>query len=108
MTWPTLLIERACWAPDLDLCAIPGSTAVVAFGDPVAARVATIGINPSSSEFRDSAGRLLLGADRRLATLESLGLERYGQITDEHAVAIVDQCAAYFDRRPSEAFEPLE
>ena len=38
------------------------------------------------------AGVLLVGEDRRLATLESLGLERYDQITDEHAAHIVDGC----------------
>jgi hypothetical protein len=107
MTRPTLLIERARRAPDVDLCVVPGSTAVVAFGDPVTARVATIGMNPSAGEFRDGTGSLLAGADRRLATLESLGIERYGQLTDEHAGAIVDNCVSYFDRRPSETFEPV-
>jgi hypothetical protein len=107
-SWPDHLTERARRAPDLDLCVVPGSTPVVAFGDPVSAKVATVGINPSSGEFRNSAGALLAGDDRRLATLESLGLERYDQITDEHAAAIVDDCAAYFDRRPYRWFDPLD
>ena len=51
---------------------VPGSTPVIAFGDPSRAEVATLGINPSAVEF--TAGSVLLaGDDRRLATLASLG-----------------------------------
>ena len=108
MTWPTHLLERARRAPDLDLCAVPGSTAVVAFGDPVQARVATLGINPSSAEFLDTSGVLLAGDQRRLATLDSLGVTRHDALTLEHAEAIVDDSARYFDRRPYHWFTPLD
>ena len=81
MTWPAYLLERALRAPDLDLGVVAGSTPVVSFGDPVDAPVATLGINPSSSEFLDSSGALLDGAERRLATLASLGVERYDELT---------------------------
>ena len=51
---------------------VAGSTPVIAFGDPPAARVATLGLNPSRVEFL-SPGGVLLHADRRLETLRSLG-----------------------------------
>jgi hypothetical protein len=107
MSWPAHLIDRARRAPDPDLPVVAGTTPVIAFGDPTEARIATIGINPSSSEFCDSSGSLLRGAQRRLATLESLGVVRYDQITHDHANAIVAECASYFDRRPYHWFEPL-
>jgi hypothetical protein len=107
MTWPDYLLERAIRHPDLDLGVIPGSTPVVAFGDPVAADIATLGINPSSTEFTDGSHTLLRGDDRRLATLGSLGVERYDQFTPDHAKVIVDECASYFDRRPYRWFTPL-
>jgi len=108
MTWPGHLLERALRRPDLDLGIISGSTPVLAFGDPVESWVATLGINPSRAEFLDAAGALLDGSDRRLATLPSLGVERYEDLTPDHAVAIVDDCATYFDRRPYHWFRPLD
>ena len=42
---------------------VPGSTPVVAFGDPTRAAVATLGINPSWKEFLHSDGRLRAGVD---------------------------------------------
>lgn len=107
MTWPDDLVERARRAPDLDLGVVDGSTPVVSFGDPVEAPVATLGINPSSSEFLGSSGALFGGPERRLATLASLGVERYDELTPDHAAAIVDDCASYFDRRPYRWFDPL-
>ena len=78
---------------------IPLATPVIAFGDPSAARVATIGINPSAREFLEN-GRLLAGSVRRLATLPSLGAERLDQLTDEQAEEVLQECASYFSRNP--------
>lgn len=107
MDWPAHLLQRAIGAPDPDLGIIAGSTPVVAFGDPVESWLATLGINPSRAEFLDASGALLDGDDRRLATLPSLGVDRYEDLTPDHARAIVDDCASYFDRRPSAWFTPL-
>ena len=107
MSWPVHLLERALRSPDLGLGVVPGSTPVVAFGDPVQSWVATLGINPSSGEFLDVTGSLLDGSERRLATLRSLGVDRYEDLTADHAEAIVDDCASYFDRRPYRWFTPL-
>ncbi|HEX6237741.1 MAG TPA: hypothetical protein VFZ68_11135 [Acidimicrobiales bacterium] len=108
MTWPDHLIQRALRPPDLELGIVAGSTPVVSFGDQVAAHVATLGINPSSREFLDASGGLLDGAQRRLATLRSLGVERYDQLTPDHGEEILDDCSSYFDRQPYSWFRPLD
>lgn len=87
---------------------VPGSTPVVAFGDVTAARVATLGINPSAAEFT-TGPHLLAGKDRRLATLESLGASNLAALTDEQVLAVVRDCATYFDRQPYRRwFDPLD
>jgi hypothetical protein len=87
---------------------ISGSTPVVSFGDASRASVATLGINPSASEFLDGS-QLLQGTDRRLATLASLGAESLDQLTNEQVADVVADCAAYFQRRPYRRwFDPLD
>lgn len=93
--------------PD-DSFVVPGSTPVIAFGDPRTARVATLGINPSGVEFL-GAGSMLTGSDRRLATLESLGAESTETLTSPQVDAVIDACAAYFSRNPYlKWFRPLD
>lgn len=87
---------------------VPRSTPVVAFGDPRTATVATLGINPSKLEFIEHS-QLLSGADRRLATLDSLGAQDLDQLTDEQVTAVIADCTAYFRRRPYRRwFDPLD
>ena len=87
---------------------IPLATPVIAFGDPGAARLATIGINPSFREFVEN-GRLLAGSARRLATLPSLGAERLDELTDAQAQQVLQECASYFSRNPyRQWFDQLE
>lgn len=78
---------------------VPGSTPVVAFGDPLSAEVATLGINPSAREFMEG-GRLLAGGERRLATLQSLAARSVDQLTDDQVATVLHDCATYFERRP--------
>lgn len=80
----------------------------MSFGHPLSASVATLGINPSSSEFLGRDGRLLTGADRRLSTLDSLGITKYTQMDNGRAAEVVDDCADYFARRPYRWFTPLD
>lgn len=109
MPWPDYLVDRAVQAPDSGLSVVARSTPVVAFGDPVAATVATLGINPSSKEFRDGEGRLLGGAQRRLATLDSLGVHSYDDLSRAHGEVVVEECASYFERQPyGRWFNPLD
>src|SRR6266511_6400613 len=87
---------------------VPGSTPVVAFGDPARAEVATLGINPSANEFLQH-GRLLTGDQRRLATLESLGAQRLDRLTEAQVATVVADSATYFQRRPYRRwFDPLD
>ncbi len=83
-----------------DCHVIPGSTPVVAFGDPRTAEVATLGINPSRVEFCGKDGQLLTGDQRRLATTASLGLIDLAHATDEQVHQVVADCAGYFSRNP--------
>lgn len=75
---------------------ITGSTPVLSFGDPLAAEVATIGINPSRNEFADN-GVWLTGAKRRLATLESILAASGQRLTEAQARQVIDDCNRYFD-----------
>ena len=106
--WPDHLLQRARRAPGPGLGIVPGSTPVVSYGDPRRASVVTLGLTPSVRQFNDHFGRLLTGGRRRLSTLESLGVPDHAQLTDEHATAILDDCAGYFDRHPYHWFHPLD
>jgi len=66
-------------SPPRDCDVVRGSTPVVSFGDFTKAKVATLGINPSSREFMDTsstgtANELLPEGKKRLADYESLGI----------------------------------
>jgi hypothetical protein len=105
--WPAYLISRAIAQPPADCFVIDGTTPVIAFGDPVKARVATLGINPSRNEFLDPSGTLLVGKRRRLATLESLNLGDRTTLNEGHGASVLDGCADYFKVRSYAWFKPL-
>lgn len=106
--WPDYLLARAGAVPPADCNIVAGSTPVVSFGHPLTPRVATLGINPSSGEFLARDKSLLVGPKRRLATLESLGVDSYEQLDRNRASQIIQDCADYFDRRPYAWFNPLD
>ena len=54
------------------------------FGKAATAAVATVGINPSDQEFADPYGIELEADRRRLPTLRSLGLTRWGDANSVH------------------------
>jgi hypothetical protein len=105
---PDFLLQRALRAPGGGAAVVAGSTPVVSYGDPGRATVVTLGVCPSGRQFLDHGGRLLAGGRRRLATLESLGVERHEHLTEDHAAAIVAGCVGYFDRHPYHWFDPLD
>ncbi len=73
---------------------------VPSFGDYGAARVATLGLNPSNREFVDNHGLELTGSERRFPTLSSLELDCWSAATETHIGAIADSLRNYFHRNP--------
>jgi hypothetical protein len=90
------------------------STPVVAFGNPNKSRVATLGINPSSSEFQIGNGNKtpLGGAiPKRLVDTEVLGINNPTRLTREQAIKVIEGCYQYFygqSPNPYEWFLKLE
>lgn len=74
---------------------ISGSTPVISFGDFTTAKIATLGINPSSKEFLSGKNFLKKGK-KRLADYESLGISKKELISKEHVEAIWLGCKNYF------------
>ena len=94
-------IERRIRQPiPADLCVIPGTTPVVAFGDARKAKVATLGYNPSHHEFLDRHGRELTSSNRRLATHRSLGFKDLEVAPQATIAQVLDDCNTYFQRKP--------
>lgn len=76
---------------------VPGSLPVLFFGDAFTARIATIGLNPSKSEYLDRHGTILVGQQQRFATVSSLGASSRGELTDAQADQSIDVMRCYFD-----------
>lgn len=106
---PPYIEERIRAVPPDDVCVVPGSTPVVAFGKVSGAWIATLGLNPSKQEFLDPRGQELTGHRRRFETLASLGIEEHYSLTDEHVHQVFAACNTYFDRNPYRRwFDQLE
>jgi hypothetical protein len=78
------------------LSVLPGSLPVVSFGDPNAATVATLSLNPSWLEFQSASGAWLLGRQRRLASLVSLVADDPRDLDNAQVAQVVAQSKAYF------------
>jgi hypothetical protein len=76
---------------------VPGSLPVLFFGDPLGARVATIGLNPSDQEYSDADGVLLADRHQRFATLGSLGVADRADLTDTQCGEAIEWMRRYFD-----------
>ncbi len=103
-------VERRLRQPQSAGCwVVPGSTPVVAFGSPVDAWVATLGLNPSRREFLDADRRELDGERRRFETLASLGISSLASASNEAISAVFRACNEYFRRNPYRTwFDPLD
>jgi hypothetical protein len=78
------------------LSVLSGSLPVACFGDPDRASVATLSLNPSWLEFQARSGAWLLGENRRLASLVSLGVADPRDLDDDQVAGVVDESRAYF------------
>lgn len=70
------------------------------FGEVTQSQIATVGINPSNREFADAYGEELTGNHQRLPTLNSLGVDRWGEVDALQVRQIVGSCSSYFTRNP--------
>lgn len=100
----TGLVDRLDRTLPVDTCVIRWSTPVPAFGDLARSQVATLGLNPSSREFVDVAGRELDGQNRRFPTLTSLSLPAWSEADASHLRTILSSCRTYFQLRPYDAW----
>lgn len=78
------------------------------FGQAERARIASVGLNPSGREFCDRSGAPLRERDRRLETLDSLGLSDWSDASSAECSAVAEACSDYFDANPYGWFDPLE
>jgi hypothetical protein len=95
--WLLSMVRRTPPMPDL---IVEKSTPVVSFGDFRNASIATLGINPSNLEFEDRGGNLLIGGNRRLATIDLSSATRFSTLTDPQVEQIIDECNRYFQVNP--------
>ncbi|MCO2122858.1 hypothetical protein FA398_28240 [Pseudomonas aeruginosa] len=91
-----LLRDQRLLASDV----VPWAAPIPSFGDPSLAAVATLGLNPSNKEFVDNQNQEIQGGERRFHTLNSLGLEKWEQISEGHIKLIEESCREYFSRNP--------
>ena len=95
---PVEVAERIRQTPVDDHFVIPGATPVPFFGNQPGARVATLGINPSSRELLTDQGVELDGPRRRFETRRSLGLpDPAAELTDDQVAAVYQRCLDYFN-----------
>ena len=94
------LVERLSDPVLDDSLVIPWSSPVPSFGDIENSIIATLGLNPSNLEFVDEKGNELEGPYRRFHTLNSLGLNNWAEIRDEHLELIIYSCKSYFYGNP--------
>lgn len=97
MDVPVEVAERIRRLPVDDHFVVPDSTPVPFFGNQPTARVATVGINPSSREFATDQGVELDGPRRRFETRASLGVAPDEELSDDHVAAIYQRCLSYFE-----------
>jgi hypothetical protein len=96
---PAYIEARIRQPPPQGAPVVPYSTPVVSFGDVRKARVATLGLNPSSREFVER-GKLLNGTSQRLETLESLRVSDLSSSSPDVIRRVFDACNGYFQQKP--------
>lgn len=76
---------------------VHGSLPVLFFGDLITAHIATVGLNPSTSEYLGKQGEELDGPKRRFETLTSLEAAARSELTDDQCRRTIDTMRGYFD-----------
>src|SRR6266852_2989788 len=75
---------------------VPASLPVLFFGDLPAARIVTVGLNPSKHEYLDQSGGQLQGSRRRFETLTSLGAASRETLSDHQVERALRTMRSYF------------
>ena len=103
------LIDLLHKGKPIELGAIPWASPVLAFGDPIKSRVATLGLNPSNLEFVDRHGRELNTPNHRFESLATLRVSNWGQIASRDVLSVWRACENYFYGNPyNQWFNRLE
>lgn len=93
----------------VELGAIPWASPVLAFGDPVLSRVATLGLNPSNLEFVDGSGKQLVAPHHRFESLSTLRATGWNEVARHEVRKVWQACEGYFFRNPYDRwFKRLE
>jgi len=93
----------------IELGAIPSASPVLAFGDPLNSRVATLGLNPSNLEFMDQSGEELSAPYHRFESLNTLQARDWGAVSTKDVRLVWQRCEVYFQRYPyNQWFKQLE
>jgi hypothetical protein len=75
---------------------VTGSLPILFFGDAPAARLLTVGLNPSDQEYVDTQGTELNGERRRFHTLASLEASARGELTEMQCDRAIEMMRGYF------------
>jgi hypothetical protein len=75
---------------------VTGSLPILFFGDAPAARLLTVGLNPSDQEYVDAQGAELTGERRRFHTLASLEASARGELTEMQCDRAIEMMRGYF------------
>jgi hypothetical protein len=105
---PDYIKDRIRKPPPSGAPVVPWSTPVVAFGNVRESTVATLSWNPSKLEFLGRDGNELVGDERRLETLTSLGVTDLASASDDAVCRVFDACNNYFHSHPYHWFNKLE
>jgi len=93
----------------IELGAIPWASPVLAFGDPINSRVATLGLNPSNLEFVDRHGNELHAPHHRFESLSTLQVGSWGDVASRGVRSVWQACENYFYGNPyNQWFKRLE
>ena len=83
-----------------ELSVMQWASPILAFGNPLLSKIATLGLNPSDKEFIDDKGQELANNNRRFQTLKSLGISKWSEVNNDQIKLLEDQCNEYFIRKP--------
>ncbi len=78
------------------MSSVAGSLPILFFGDALAARLVTLGLNPSDQEYVDGLGAELVGERRRFHTLASLDTAKRDLLTQNQCHRAIEMMRSYF------------